>query len=434
MSNIKFNFQFLRSLNKLLKVLWIMILTFGLFYCIISSYLKWQIYPDIAQSTKLKPASEIPFPAVTICTTAFDYRIQDLTNVQYIAEDFYDHFSIMELTIEQQNYLQLFYHTCRPELYTDDVITKLLPNRTEKNVLKLLYDVLDPMQYNFCQFKGIMIRCDLLYSRTFTDYGACETYNWQGHDVVFKQEIVSENYTIFKSNDISEYPVTNIMLRSKNGKKKQRKRIRNNKIYWSLEDGYLTEKEEVWPVRAERKHFVTFNIRWSNDYQVDFCASTGGGFIFMLHLPSEMPTTIHEKYFVGFNDDKKVMVTAKSYKTRENLRHLNPHKRQCYFPGEKPLKFFKTYTKAHCEYECMTNYTLNKCGCVKFSMPHTKVTPICDLEKVYCYYNATQNWPDRNDEHFKIPCECYPPCSNIEYSVQSERTGKSVTFMEKDDK
>lgn len=435
MSNIEFKLSLSCSLTRFIRFIWIILLTSGLIYCIIVSYAKWQIHPDIVVSTKLKPASEIPFPAVTICTTAFDYRLQDLSNVQIIAENFYDFYKVEKLTVEQQNYFQLFYQTCRPEIMTDDVITKLLPNRTEKDILKLLFDLSDPMLYNYCEFKGIMIKCDMLYTRTFTEFGACETYNWQGHDVVLKSEIISKDFLVQSRYDILEYPVANINLRSsKKRNKKMRKRPGNSTVYWTLDDGYRTEKEEVWPVRAERRHYVSFNVIWSNDYTVDYCKSIGGGFIFMLHLPNELPTTIHEKYFVSFNDAKKVTITAKSYKMRKDLRHLKPQERQCYFDGEKNLKLFRTYTKAHCEFECMTNYTLEKCGCVKFSMPRTEITEICDLDKILCYHNATLNWPDRNDEHFKIPCECYPPCSNIEYRIQSERTGKSVTFLDSEQK
>lgn len=33
------------------------------------------------------------------------------------------------------------------------------------------------------------------------------------------------------------------------------------------------------------------------------------------------------------------------------------------------LRFYKNYTQANCEMECLSNYTKNECGCVKFSMP-----------------------------------------------------------------
>lgn len=37
--------------------------------------------------------------------------------------------------------------------------------------------------------------------------------------------------------------------------------------------------------------------------------------------------------------------------------------------NEGTLKYFKEYTQRNCELECLTDHTLKKCGCVKFSMP-----------------------------------------------------------------
>jgi amiloride-sensitive sodium channel len=101
------------------------------------------------------------------------------------------------------------------------------------------------------------------------------------------------------------------------------------------------------------------------------------------------------------------------------LRKFSPQIRECYFESERKLKFFKSYTKAHCDYECMTNYTLKVCGCVKFSMPRTFTTPVCDLDKVECFKNVIKNWPTWNNE--TIECNCYPPCSNINYKIESLR-------------
>ncbi len=44
-------------------------------------------------------------------------------------------------------------------------------------------------------------------------------------------------------------------------------------------------------------------------------------------------------------------------------------RRQCYFDGERQLKFFQIYTKANCELECLTNLTLRYCNCSAFFMP-----------------------------------------------------------------
>lgn len=59
--------------------------------------------------------------------------------------------------------------------------------------------------------------------------------------------------------------------------------------------------------------------------------------------------------------------------TSENLRHYTPWDRQCYFSDERQLRFFKIYTQRNCELECLSNFTLSQCGCVKFSLPSNEL-------------------------------------------------------------
>jgi amiloride-sensitive sodium channel len=55
--------------------------------------------------------------------------------------------------------------------------------------------------------------------------------------------------------------------------------------------------------------------------------------------------------------------------TSKNLDQYHYDRRNCYFGHEKELKYFKFYTQSNCELECLTNFTRQECGCVKFSMP-----------------------------------------------------------------
>lgn len=55
--------------------------------------------------------------------------------------------------------------------------------------------------------------------------------------------------------------------------------------------------------------------------------------------------------------------------TTQSLKSYPPARRQCYFPSERYLQYFKVYTQRNCELECVTNYTLKTCGCVYLHMP-----------------------------------------------------------------
>jgi hypothetical protein len=104
-------------------------------------------------------------------------------------------------------------------------------------------------------------------------------------------------------------------------------------------------------------------------------------------------------------------LVIKSHRTDEALRKFSPEIRKCFFEGEKQLKFFKTYSKAQCKWECMANKTLEKCGCVKFSMPRDAKTPVCNLSSLSCIPKMITD-----------QCNCLPSCVDVEYTYQMDKT------------
>lgn len=144
------------------------------------------------------------------------------------------------------------------------------------------------------------------------------------------------------------------------------------------------------------------------------------GYKLIYHLPNEVPNQFHDYDFFDFGLKSINIVTAQRFKTDESLRKYSIESRRCFFDGERKLKFFKSYTKAHCNLECLANFTFFECDCVKFSMPRFNNTPVCDLNKVPCYLKAFSRWPkfDMNSNQSAMPCDCYPPCTDIKYSVK----------------
>jgi amiloride-sensitive sodium channel len=140
-------------------------------------------------------------------------------------------------------------------------------------------------------------------------------------------------------------------------------------------------------------------------------------------MPNEIPTIFHLEEFVEFGFEKFFTLDAKVRRTSSDMRRFSPDKRRCYFEGERKLKFFKSYTKKLCDFECITNYTLKQCGCVKFSMPRGKDTPVCDLDKIQCYTEVMRIWPFEDDA---IDCMCFDACNEIEYKMSHEREVKDV--------
>ena len=124
-----------------------------------------------------------------------------------------------------------------------------------------------------------------------------------------------------------------------------------------------------------------------------------------------------------------VSVKPNMITTSEGLADYAPERRQCYFNNERQLKFFKVYTQPNCELECLANFTLQKCGCVKFSMPHDSKTQICTQKQVACYNEAENglmledlvsslNTGSGVNKLGRTNCNCMPSCTSINYDAE----------------
>uniref|UniRef100_A0A182SYF3 Pickpocket n=1 Tax=Anopheles maculatus TaxID=74869 RepID=A0A182SYF3_9DIPT len=111
--------------------------------------------------------------------------------------------------------------------------------------------------------------------------------------------------------------------------------------------------------------------------------------------------------------------------TSDGLRYYTPERRQCFFNHERHLKYFKVYTQQNCELECTTNYTLHRCGCVKFSMPRDDRTEVCGASKIQCYNDAEDELLEEDvkfivdkSRDYRAKCNCLPACTSVQYDAE----------------
>nr|XP_023027175.1 pickpocket protein 28-like [Leptinotarsa decemlineata] len=115
--------------------------------------------------------------------------------------------------------------------------------------------------------------------------------------------------------------------------------------------------------------------------------------------------------------------------TSREVENYRPSIRQCYFADERSLKYFNIYTPDNCRLECLTNYTLNMCGCVNFYMPRNHSTAICGNGKVECMDDALYKMKEKEVEimlgessNSNSACNCMPLCSELTYNTETART------------
>lgn len=233
-------------------------------------------------------------------------------------------------------------------------------------------------------------------NRVLTSDGFCMSFNLEDHLTLFKENSgLSEDFDSFK-----------------NGKKSE----------WTPLQGYNKDANvSAFPFRifsGKKNSLVLLLVQSKNDEDAS-CTGADVGFKIYWHMPNEIPGSWHRYVMVPPQKACNIIMKATRVSTSSDLKRYNPVQRRCYFDDEKELRFFKSYTKSHCDLECLANYTLSKCGCVRFFMPHDKKTPVCNVTRLLCAEDAEDEWLENDNSYQdnKMPCECYPSCAEVKYEV-----------------
>lgn len=403
-----------RNVPLIIKIIWILayfLSISGLIIYMVEIILKWTVEPDIGVRENIKASSDYPTPAITICSpipmlSGFD----DFTNIYMNRQNF-----TRKLTIEEQNHFAALVQICGSNMKSFAINSTLEKN--DKDVVRMFNrtsaDVNDVFKH--CDFGGHKIDCDKIFNKVLTNDGYCFTFNMQSFYTIFNKEVISGDFESYKRKKIAK-SIT-----------EQSEVFGDDRVkeHWTL-DGYKSDDSTI-PYRAIPARFLKLILTVNQSDYAEKCISYKEGYKVIFHLPNEMPTIFHNHDYADVSNRRTLLtISAKTYSTAPSLARFPPSKRKCYFSNERQLKFFKSYTKAQCELECLANFTLRECGCVRFSMPRNRTTRVCDLEDVECYETAHMRWPkhDVMSNCSIMPCDCFPPCTDIKYVVKYKTTGK----------
>lgn len=232
--------------------------------------------------------------------------------------------------------------------------------------------------------------------KILTDFGTCFTTNMLTSSMIFTDEIHDDF--------------------------KQMKTLFSNESepLWTPEKGYRDENVN-YPLRATRADY-NFLLKFNEIYKDNVCR-TKNSKVF-IHKPNEIVTPFHDYNLVFQEEFIEYELTQTSHRTDQALKSFSPEIQKCFFEGEKKLKFFKTYTKALCEWECVANQTLKKCGCAKFSMPRDQKTKICNIFELHCSIDIKPSY-----------CNCLSLCNDVKYIYKIEKAqfGKIQVFSEENE-
>lgn len=258
-----------------------------------------------------------------------------------------------------------------------------------------LIDYLNRSQYftdeliSDCELKQKPVECSKIFKRVLMSYLTggciCFSFNQENFHTIFNEEI---------SHDFDSFG-----------------RGLPENFQWTLEGGYQTTEIETIPSRASETE-ISFSFKV-------FEKSTSSKFFVDFQKPTQMASNTRS-YDIRHGEGKTFIFSAKVSSYSEDFRKFSPEKRGCYFSNERKLKYFKAYTEKNCLDECLSNYTLQTCGCVKFSMPRNDSTQICIWgDESRCYMDVIYKFPTKDVGI--PPCGCYMTCHDIEYFIQMEK-------------
>ncbi|XP_055305980.1 pickpocket protein 28-like [Sitodiplosis mosellana] len=393
------------------RIWWIFAFVLSALVCISSiriSWMKWSenpvsiIFDDKPNS---KQISKIPYPTVTICPETKTCRQKlDFTAVQSVIMNKTD-LNLSEIENARLNSLA---HLCE---HLSDTY-----NFQDEFTGEWIYDIFSDMApslhhtLNHCTWQDKDRPCGEIFVPVLTENGLCFTFNSINSHEIYTADMAPGMMNVNHNQNIS---------------------------HWNIESGYENGLNKEYPIRvcnAEYRAGLVLSIQLFKRDLEYMCHKRGLGFTVILTAPGETVITMRNSFRVSVLEDTRIAIKPKYMTTSNGLRNYKPNERQCFFSGEKKLRFFKIYSQHHCEIECLSNFTRSLCECVKFSMPRDIDTKICGASKISCYEEANYNFytEDIGDssKSYRDECNCLPACVSIEYDAEVDRNKYDLEILQ----
>ena len=116
-----------------------------------------------------------------------------------------------------------------------------------------------------------------------------------------------------------------------------------------------TVKAEIYPGRAEGLQLVL-------DAHTDKVSSGSvsdnfRGFHVVIDGKEKYPFTTRNGILIKSGQANEVVISATRFESNQNIKSINPDKRNCYFSEELGLKLHRVYSQANCFFQCKIEYT-----------------------------------------------------------------------------
>ncbi|KAL3273919.1 hypothetical protein HHI36_015345 [Cryptolaemus montrouzieri] len=391
------------------RLWWIGVLLLCIVGCTVMIYQvfeKWITTPVLVSlATKETHIYNVPFPAVTICPeTKVASRCLNYTKVlsqmkqnkpiSLTESQTFDYMMpLCQLSNHESKLREQEEETSRDVFQGSDSLD-------DYAVFLSRCKAVDLRRHAYCQWMGNDVDCQEILTPILTDEGMCYSFNMID---------VRDIYT-----DINQ------MRYYREGRRNPD---------WSPGRGFNQEKiEDNFPRRAflngAKNSLIIALLTNKTDIYYSCREFALQGMRVSLHMPAKIPRPSQVFFSVGLNRLTTVSVTPSYMTTTSAIRTYNPHRRNCYFEQERKLKFFKLYNQGNCDFECWSNYTVEKCGCAQFYMPRDNQTKICSMAKRKCFERVKASYTHKifgerlRDVKGPSDCDCLPLCTELDYKSE----------------
>uniref|UniRef100_A0A1I8NHK4 Amiloride-sensitive sodium channel n=1 Tax=Musca domestica TaxID=7370 RepID=A0A1I8NHK4_MUSDO len=413
------------------RFIWFALILISCFFCfdsITEIYEKWNDSPVIVSfSEKSTDIWSIPFPAITLCAESKRMHREGMSYAEHLNDFINERNSFPKnLTEDIVEFLTML-HVCLND--PSDFESKPPLDYPPIDYVQVLEYMLPLFGNNFIQCKclgNVSNECLQYFRKTYTEEGLCFTFNGLNASDLYREDTVQyREMKLDNTHDSSEFL--------------------KRKLTWSLEQGYEagTNPHNSYPARILSSGIKSgFSaIIMDEKKNIDYgCRQAQQGYKLLIHPPDDVPQVSKHYLHIPMSEETTIAVIPNMMTTSEGIEKYSTDKRQCYMARERQLRFFKVYTENNCELECLTNFTLSQCGCVKFSMPRTADMPVCREHQIHCYETIEDELMLRQFSDNVDNCHCLPACTSLDYNVEIsqshfdvERTLKAMGVDEEEE-
>ncbi|XP_062557741.1 pickpocket protein 28-like [Armigeres subalbatus] len=352
---------------------------------------KWNQSPVvISYGRKLLPVWAIPFPAITVCPLS---RVQ----VKFFnSTDVFVRLHGENISDDEYLRLRALLHFC-PYMtgfyeYNDSLAV---------NYVDILDQIAIPFvdMFSTCSFRKYSLDCSAIFSRSLTEIGICYTFNAVDAEDLLRTDNLQRDYLYSNA-------------------------YYDGSINWTLQDGYVNPFDlYAYPLRPVGGGLTTAlvlvlrTIKKDIDY---FCEGAVNGYKIVIHSPDERPSFQSIFYRLPHHSVLTINVQPELTYISRDLRKHPYTRRQCYFSGERYLRYYKIYNRNNCLDECISNITFRECGCVGIASPRSPDMSVCDGADLFCPRIFLNRFLERSDLDtiLRMPCGCLPACTTLSYNVE----------------